>query len=499
MDRGSGSVTDVARRSPGSLASLLGALVLLGLFGSSCREEPAARATKHTGPIVLITFEGLRDDAVNGPGGEKGLTPNFFALGRRAWSGRAIATSGWAEASMASVATGLASWQHQILAPGVGTLPAGVLPLAEALHAAGYRTYGFGSAREVRLGLSRGFDEFGDFGKGHSAMTRLSRLTGGRELVWIHLPEPRPPFVRRDWLLARLPGTPGNLPRRLSAAQVEQLLREGANDPEVARKLGAMYRSNVAWADERLGRLLGALDSSGRRDRTLLLVTSVLGEDFGSGRLGGRDGGLGRQMLEVPLFVALPREGSGRIAAPPKRPVALTRLWATVAEAAGLSVPPAVAPSLFRPSSAPILSDLYAGPDGANLFSLLAGQDQLLWRTPFAPPGAMEADRFAAFARTPPLRGAGGPPALRLLRWVPGGSRPASDPAREQALAQALVRAWSRFEPEEVSPQETLETRGLAAAIAANLSHGPKRVLYSRLRPAGVSRVHSSAVRATGS
>ena len=471
MHRGTGSVANVGRRLPGGLAGLLGVLGvlgLLGLFGLSCRDEPAPLPKPHAGPIVLITFEGLRDDAVNGPGGEKGLTPSFYALGKRSWSGRAIAPSGWADASMASFATGLSSWQHQILAPGAETLPAGVLPLAEALHAAGYRTYGFGSAREVRLGLARGFDEFGDFGKGHTAMARLARLSGGRELVWIHLSEPRPPFVRRDWLLARLPGSPGNLPRRLSAAQIEQLLRTGAADPEVARKLGAMYRSNVAWADERLGRLLGALDSSGRRDRTLLVVTSVIGEDFGSGRLGGRDGGLGRQMLEVPLFVSLPGEGSGRIAVPPKRPVALTRLWATVAEAAGLAVPPAVAPSLFRPSSAPILSDLYAGPDGANLFSLLAGQDQLLWRTEYAPRGASEAERAAAFARTLPLHGEGRPPVLRLLRWVPGGSRPASDPAREQALAQALVRAWSRFEPEEVSPREAAEARGLAAGIAAN-------------------------------
>lgn len=458
----------VSSLKAGGLPGVLGAVSLLGLLGVGCRAEPAARPKKHSGPIVLITFEGLRDDAVTGPGGDKGLTPQFFALQKRGWSGRGIAASGWAEASIASVATGLAPWQHQILAPGVGELPAGVLTLAEALHAAGYRTYGFGSAREVRLGLARGFDEFGDLGKGHTAMARLSRLSGGRELVWIHLSEPRPPFVRRDWLLARLPGSPGNLPRRLSAAQIGQLLAQGATDPEVIRKLGAMYRSNVAWADERLGRLLGALDASGRRDRTLLIVTSVLGEDFGSGRLGGRDGGLGRQMLEVPLVVALPGASAERIAAPAKRPVALTRLWATVAEATGLAVPPAVAPSLFRSSSAPILSDLYAGPDGFNRFSLLAGQDQLLWQVAYAPKGATDAARAAAFAQVPPLHGPGGHPILSLLRWVPGGSRPASDPARGQALAEALVRAWNRFEPEELSPQDEARTRGLASVATAN-------------------------------
>lgn len=453
------------RSRPVSLTGLLfGVAGGLCLLASGCRAEPPARPKKHAGPIVLITFEGLRDDAVTGLGGEPGLTPRFSALLARAWSARGIAASGWTEASAASVVTGLSPWQHQILAPGVGELPAGVLTLAEALHGTGYRTYGFGSAREVRLGLARGFDEFGDLGKGHAAMTRLSRLSGGRELVWIHLAEPRPPFVRRDWLLARLPGAPARLPRRLSAAQVDQLLARGAGDPEVLRKLGAMYRSNVAWADERLGRLLDALDASGKRDRTLLIVTSVLGEDFGPGRLGARDGGLGRQILEVPLVVALPTLSARRIAAAPKRPVALTRIWATVAEAAGLAVPPAVAPSLFRSSAAPILSDLYGGPDGCNRFSLLAGSDQLLWQTAFASPDAPEAAREAAFAQTPPLHGGGqgARPVLHLLRWGPGGSRPIADPAREKALAEALERAWSRFVPEELSPSAELRARGAA-------------------------------------
>ncbi len=448
---------------------LLGVLGLFCILTSGCRDPGTARPKKHSGPIVLITFEGLRDDAVTGLGGEPGLTPRFSALLARSWSGRGIAASGWAEASIASVVTGLSPWQHQILTPGPGELAAGVLPLAEALHGAGYRTYGFGSAREVRLGLSRGFDEFGDLGKGHAAMARLSRLSGGRELVWIHLSEPRPPFVRRDWLLARLAGVPTHLPRRLSAAQVDELLARGSGDPEVLRKLGAMYRSNVAWADERLGRLLDALDASGMRDRTLLVVTSVIGEDFGPGRLEGRDRGLGRQVLEVPLVVELPSQSPKRIATAPKRPVALTRLWATVAEAAGLPVPPAVAPSLFRQTSAPILSDLYGGPDGSNRFSLLAGSDQLLWQVAFAPPTPPDAPappdtaREAAFLVTPPLHGDGGPgggPILHLLRWGPGGSRPIADPAREKALSEALERAWMRSMPEELSPSAEARARG---------------------------------------
>ncbi len=460
---------------PGSLRSTAGLILVLFLAG--CRAEAPKRPADRGGPIVLITFEGLRDDAVTGLGGEPGLTPRLGALLARAnFSGRALAASGWAEASLASLITGLQPWQHQVLAPGVGTLPAGVLTLAEALHGAGYRTYGFASAREDRLGLGRGFDEFGDLGKGRTAADRLSRLSGGRELVWVHLSEPRPPFVRRDWLLARLPGAPTNLPRRLSAAQVESLLARGAGDREVLRKLGAMYRSNVAWADERLGRLLNALDASGRRDRTLLVVTSVTGEDFGPGRIGARDGGLGRQILEVPLAVELPKSSPQKISVPPGQPVALTRVWATIAEAAGLAVPPAVAPSLFRSTDAPILSELYAAEGGVNRFSLVAGSDQLLWQVAFAPPGAPEEAIGAAFAATPPLHGRGDRRVLRLLRWGPGGSRPIVDPAREAALALDLERAWSRFVPEELSPGQEARFRGFEAVPGAPSppSRGPQ-------------------------
>ena len=482
------------RQGPGSRQAVA-LLLLSGLATSDCA-QPAPEAARHRGPIVLVTFEGLREDAVSGLGGDPALTPRFRELLGRptTWGGRGIASSSCSEASAATLLTGLQPWLHQVLAPGIGELPSGVRSLAEALKAAGYRTIGFGSNREVRLGLSRGFDEFGDVGKGWPAAARLSRLTGGRDFVWIHLPEPRAPYVRRDWLLGRLVDAPARLPARLTQAQVDGLLESSAADPGVHRMLWAMYRLNAAWADDLLGRLLDALAASGQRDRTLLAVTSLRGEDFGPGRFGGRDGGLGRQMLEVPLAIELPLGGRGRIAEPSDRPVGLARLWATIAEAAGADVPPAAAPSLFRASGPAILSELYGGSDGKNRFSLVSGSDQLLWEVPFAPAGAPEAALEAGFAAMPPLTGGpAGQPALRLLRWGPVGSRPVGDPARMRALAARLAFAWRRFVPEELSPAAEARLRGVPSRFRSE----PGAILPSR--PAGVTRVHSSAVRATGS
>ena len=45
----------------------------------------------------------------------------------------------------------------------------------------------------------------------------------------------------------------------------------------------------------------------------------------------------------------------------------------------------ALAPSLFRPAPAAVLSELYLT-NGANQFSLVDGDDQLIWVSRFAPP-----------------------------------------------------------------------------------------------------------------
>src|SRR5207244_1181149 len=113
------------------------------------------------------------------------------------------------------------------------------------------------------------------------------------------------------------------------------------------------------------------------------------------------------------------------------------------------------------------LSELYQV-DGANLFSLVEGDDQLLWETRFAPrePAyyqALEAggaqdplfERLAkAFLAVPPLSGRPelGPPKWTLMRWDAQGSHAVDGPARTREMAQRLAAAWRRFVPDELAP-----------------------------------------------
>jgi hypothetical protein len=77
--------------------------------------------------------------------------------------------------------------------------------------------------------------------------------------------------------------------------------------PGLRRRILAMYRLNAAAGDERLGELLRALRASGQWDRTLIVVTSIHGEEIGEHGQVLHGGNLGRAGLEVPLVIKLPQ------------------------------------------------------------------------------------------------------------------------------------------------------------------------------------------------
>jgi hypothetical protein len=458
------------------LKSLPVAIVLLLL--TSCGRPPAP----HEGPIVLITFDSLRADVVGGLGGPPGLMPYLEGLLREAdWGGRAVAASSWNGSATASLLTGLRPWQHQILSPARARLSPDLVTVAEALGAVGYETSGFSSGlwTSRRLGFAQGFDSFGTF-HGSNAAEALAGLDGGRRFVWIHIPQPGVPYLRRDRFLSRLGPKPPPLPARVLPRHLEPWFDPAVPlPPAKRRRFWALYRLNAAWADDRLGRLLEALRRSGQWDRTLLVVTSNHGEEFGEKGQILHGGNLGRQLLEIPLAVKLPAGLERRIAPPATARVAAARIMATLVEAAGGEIPPAVASSLFRQTPPAVLSELYLG-NGVNRFSLVEGDHQLLWEARFAPPdpeyyrpaaplangerrnhretlsvpsrAALERLR-GPFEAVPPLTGLGRQ-RLVLERWEGRGSRPVEDPRRSAAMARRLREIWGAFAEAETSPGE---------------------------------------------
>lgn len=452
---------------------------------------------------MLVTFDSLRADVVGGLGGRPGLMPNLEALVREAdWAGRGIAASSWGVPAMASIFTGLQPWEHQVLHAGNARLSPDLLTLPEALAAQGYDTAGYftGHWYSGKFGYDQGFAAFQPLSRGRRAAEHLSSLSGKRNFVWVHIPEPQAPYLRRDEFLDRLgPDAPARLPRRITLGQLEPYFDPANPLPSGRRRrFWAMYRLNAAWADERLGKLIDALRASGQWDRTLLVVTANHGEELGEKGQVLHGGNLGRQLLEVPLVIKLPAGFRKPIRTPRNERPGAVRLWATLVEAAGGSTPPAVAPSLFREAPPGVLSELYLT-NGTNQFSWVEGDLQIFLESRFAPaerdyyrarqaagrprlasrlrepPEALFARLGGAFRATPPLSGTGAP-RVWLERWNGAGSAPENDPRRAAAMAGRLREAWERSCPEEHTPDgeaRQWEPFGLGDILASRPGRGP--------------------------
>jgi len=460
------------------------ALALLGPWLGACGEPPPgaeARGLAHDGPILLITLDGLRFDAVGAFGGGKGLTPNLDGLIREAdWAGPAVASSSELVPAMASLFTGLKPWQHQVLGrgeaglgePGLGAPPR---TLPEALAELGYTGHAYNDDRSLSpaRGYGRGFEEIQTVRRGGKVTADLAAVPPGRNLYWVHLSLPAPPYSRRARFLPRLGPLPEGTPEVVRGVDLEPYFDPAVPLPAAEReRLWALYRHNVAAADGMVGRLLRALAQSGQSSRTLVAVVSSHGQEFGEHDQVSSGGNLGRALVEVPMILRLPDGFARPLAVSAESRPPASRLWATLVEAAGGRPPPGVAASLFRAVDVPALSELYAaGPK--NEVSLVEGGYQLRWIVPLpiarridsrtwyevrraaaaSPRGSQErrvvrqvtAALIGSFRTALPLH-TGMAPELRLERWGEEGvERVLDEPERVRQMTGRLLAAWSLF------------------------------------------------------
>jgi len=451
--------------------------------GSSAPEATAlAGEGGRPATIVLITTTGLRADSL-GP-----LTPSLNAFKEEAtWSGPGLAASPRTASALASMLTGLRPWQHQVVDPGDPRLHPSRITLAEALAALGYHTAAFLPNYRLRFGhgYRQGFVDYEAAGGG-SPGQYLAALDGSPTFVWIHLPEPQPPYREHAHLRSRLEVL-GRLPARLPARMNwADLVPPGDGSLRPFRRIRAstLYRYEVAALDDTIGGLLAALRQSGQFAEALVVVTSLHGTELGEhGQLGSGET-LYREVLEVPLIVKLPESrGLSSIPDVHHRP-AISGLWATLVGAAGGVVPPALEPDVLTTPPRPVVSELYAG-NGFNAFSLVDGDLQWLRTVPFAPPesayvSARLAQRGVAAARLPsPVANPPGLPLARLrvafeatlpfsggelpvrealYRWSADGVGTVALPLDPTATADPqrarLARRWHAFLDQERTPGE---------------------------------------------
>jgi arylsulfatase A-like enzyme len=312
--------------------------------------------------VLLIILDTVRAANLTVYGYARSTTP---ALGRLASEGttyeRAFAPAPWTLASHASMFTGRQS--SEIRAQWRVPLHLADSTLAELLRTRGYATGGFVAnlvytPREV--GLSRGFQTYRDYVR---SPRQIFASTVVGQLPWVNVALFDDSVAKRQ---ARSLGSSWRLPQvalteRKTAARVtdEFLQWQGgvgrrpffaflnyfdAHAPvvppaEFATRFGGgatpvdRYDGAISSIDDQLARLFAELRRRGVLDRTLVIVASDHGEQFGEHGLEEHGNSLYTQLLHVPLIMRWPGHvPAGRRVA---TPVSLRDLGATVLELIG--------------------------------------------------------------------------------------------------------------------------------------------------------------------
>jgi arylsulfatase A-like enzyme len=337
-------------------AAIALAVCLRGASPKGQRPDPAHEKYN----VVLVSIDTLRADRLGCYGYRR--RPTSPAIDGFAREGvlfeNDITAAPWTTPSHLSMLTSLPPSAHGVTASfveffdrfevgdfGFMRIPESRVTLAEVLAEHGFATAAFtaGGPMDPKIGFGQGFGLY------TTDMYKLREENVGEMLAWVrrnaerqfflfwhhfevHAPYLDPRFVgdavagdraariREDMdRLARVPLRdmwPFNAVR-FRAVQEAALKRNGAFERGVAE---ALYTGSVASADAWLARLLDALKGLGLYDRTLIVVTSDHGEEFGE-----RDPGLwynehghtlSEEMVRVPLVVRLPHGYAGGVRVP---------------------------------------------------------------------------------------------------------------------------------------------------------------------------------------
>lgn len=296
--------------------------------------------------VLLISIDTLRADHLSVYGHSRKTTPNLDRLAARSVRfDRPVTQSPWTLPSVASYLTSRYPRSLGIHFAVRHSIPEEVPTLAELLRDEGYDTACVfaNSVMEGDLGFERGFSSFA-FGIKHEFH---ADETTDRALAWLEPRGDRRTFLYAHYMDPHSPyQPPGDAWRTNPFYDESDVTHPPVNNsdlfygreeatPERTALLLRMYDAEIRYADEHIGRLLDALETDGRLDDMLIIVTSDHGEEFDDHGNWNHAITLYDEMLRVPLFVKFPRdEGAGTVV---HASTPLLDIVPTILEAAGIS------------------------------------------------------------------------------------------------------------------------------------------------------------------
>jgi arylsulfatase A-like enzyme len=332
-------------------------------------------ASKSPSNVILVIIDALRADALDRGSQRQARTPSFDRLAKESLCfENAFAQSPWCVPSLATLYSSLWPEVHGADPPDFrtpGSLSPAAVTLAEALRYAGYHTSLLtDQPYPERVNLEQGFEEVVNTSAMRSPLPSAlfvqaaGQADGGLD---------RPFFLCLHT-------------HHLAQAVAQVLLEPPMNLDRLREKLHARYFGELEVLDQALGEFLASLQSHGRLEDTLLIVTADHGIDL-SDRYptiipAGAGFTLRDEQLHVPLFMRAP----AGLLAPRQVPVQvrLIDLAPTVCDLLGLALPADWAPTQWAGESLmPVLrqgADLADRPVFASACFLPPERAAVRWR-----------------------------------------------------------------------------------------------------------------------
>ncbi|MEE8143488.1 MAG: sulfatase-like hydrolase/transferase [Planctomycetota bacterium] len=316
---------------------------LLAVLLVSCeRGSPLEKLAEGQHPnVLLITLDTTRADFLGCYGDKAARTPTLDSLAdsgllfEHAYSPVPITLP-----AHCSILTGVTPLRHGVYVNGSFHLSRTHRTLAEILKQAGYQTAAVVGAFPLlaRFGLNRGFDVYDDkFPYGRQAAVALRSNERSASLVvdvatkWLKgIKGDRPWFL---WVHFFDPHDPYQPPQKFCTGKGEREL----------------YRGEIAYVDQQLGRLLNYLSSGENPEKTLVVVAGDHGEALGDHGEPTHSYYVYEQTVRVPLILSFPGQPPQRVSTP----VSLVDVLPTITDLLGLAAPTAEGVSLLRVAKEP--------------------------------------------------------------------------------------------------------------------------------------------------
>lgn len=358
----------------GGLATAL-LLMLVGIAYSL--HEPASFAVSSSREhvddnrpnILVMVLDTVRAESMSLYGYERATTPHLDARARREGIvfDRAFASSPWTLPTHATLISGLSAPAHRA---GISHAIASELPcITEELQSSGFATSAFIGNYEslgVHTGFARGFDHFEArmtswkriLKKGMLTSSFLTKMVPAvrvtaediryRFLDWVTANSSRPFFTFINFIDAHepyeVPDSRYDQFRSPSYAEESfgpRSFHTPINDwgprarPSLIDRARDVHEGSIAYVDAQIELIFQGLQSRGLLEKTLVIVTSDHGEQFGEHGMFIHANSLYTQLLAVPLVIFPPRSSAGPIRIP--QPTGLVDVAATIADAAGIA------------------------------------------------------------------------------------------------------------------------------------------------------------------